>query len=152
MKPLDSLLRDHLALKDLEPRHLQTISGCSSNAVFQAGKLLFREGGDADKFYLIRQGRVALAITSPGKSPITVDTVGEGEFLGWSWLFPPYRWRFDARALEAVHAFAFDGKCLREKCEKDHELGYALMKIFSPLIIERLQAARLQILDVYRKG
>jgi CRP-like cAMP-binding protein len=80
---------------------------------------------------------------------LTIETLGEGDLLGWSWLFPPYRWQFDALAIEAVRAIAMDGKCLREKCEKDHDLGYDLMKRFSRIMTLRLQAARLQLLDIY---
>lgn len=152
MKALEPLILQHPSLKDLEPRHLELIAGCSTNAVFEAGRFVFREGEPADKFYLIRQGRVALEISGPGKGPIIVETVEDGEFLGWSWLFPPYRWTFDARAMEKTRAFALDGKCLRGKCEKDHDLGYEMMKLFSQVIIDRLQATRLQLLDLYQKG
>ncbi len=152
MKTIDTLLPQHPMLKDMDPLHLETIAGCASNVYFKSGDFMFREDGAADHFYLIREGAVALEIAGPGKSPIVVDTVGDGEILGWSWLFPPYRWRFDARVRENTHAFAFDGKCLREKCEKNHDLGYEVMKLFGQVIIERLQATRLQLLDVYRKG
>jgi CRP-like cAMP-binding protein len=72
-----------------------------------------------------------------------------GEVLGWSWLIPPYHWKFDARAIEQTRALALDGKCLRTKCEEDHDLGYELLKRFAQIMEERLQATRLQLLDVY---
>ncbi len=77
------------------------------------------------------------------------QTVAEGDVLGWSWLFPPYRWVFDAQALELTRALVFDGTCLRGKCEDDHNLGYELMKRFAHVVVQRLQATRLQLLDVY---
>jgi CRP-like cAMP-binding protein len=92
---------------------------------------------------------VALQVFVPQRGPITVETVAAGEVLGWSWLFPPYRWHFDAQALELVRAIAFDGQCLRNKCAEDHDLGYALMQRFAQIMLQRLQATRLQLLDVY---
>jgi hypothetical protein len=85
----------------------------------------------------------------PQRGPVTIDKIQEGEVLGWSWLFPPYQWHFDARALQLTRAVAFDGKCLREKCEKDARFGYDFVSRFSLVIMQRLQAARLQLLDLY---
>jgi CRP-like cAMP-binding protein len=137
-------------LKELEPRHLRILVGCASNVRFNAGQILFHEGEEANQFYMIRQGKVAIEILAPELGPITVQTVGEGDVLGWSWLIPPYRWRFDARAVELTRAIALDGKCLRQKSEEDHDLGYELLKRFSGIIVERLEATRLQLLDVYK--
>jgi CRP/FNR family transcriptional regulator, cyclic AMP receptor protein len=125
--------------------------GCSVNKIFEAGQFLFREGESADTFYVIRNGRVQVETFSPEHGPIIIQTEAEGEVLGWSWLVPPYHWRFDARATEQVRVIAIDGKCLREKCEEDHNLGYELMKRFALIIAERLEATRLQLLDVYGK-
>jgi CRP-like cAMP-binding protein len=99
---------------------------------------------------MIRQGKVAIEILAPELGPITVQTVGEGDVLGWSWLIPPYRWRFGARAVELTRAITLDGKCLRQKSEEDHDLGYELLKRFSGIIVERLEATRLQLLDIYK--
>jgi hypothetical protein len=97
----------------------------------------------------LRHGRVGLEITVPGRSAVTFQTLVAGEIVGVSWLFPPYRWTYDARALELTRAIALDAACLRGKCEQDHELGYDLMKRFVPVVVERLHATRMQILDVY---
>ena len=113
---------------------------------------IFREGQEADHFYIIRHGRIALEISSPNSEPIIIETISEGDVLGWSWLFPPYKWFLDARATKLVRAVALDGKCLREKCEDDPELGYELMKLFSRNIVKRLQATRLRLLDLYGSG
>jgi hypothetical protein len=78
-----------------------------------------------------------------------VNTVAEGEVMGWSWLVPPYRWHFDGKAIDFVRAIALDGKCLRTKCEKDHDLGYELLKRFSEMMSHRLDAARMQLIDLY---
>jgi len=152
METLEPILAQHPFLKGLEPKYLKLIVGCASNARFNAGQYLFREGEEANQFYMIRQGKVAVQISAAQRGVIAVQTIGEGDILGWSWLIPPYRWRFDARALELTRAIALDGKCLRTKSEEDHDLGYELLKRFSSVIAERLEATRLQLLDVYATG
>jgi cAMP-binding proteins - catabolite gene activator and regulatory subunit of cAMP-dependent protein kinases len=149
METLEPILAQHPFLKDLESQHLQLIVGCATNVRFDAGQFVFREGAEAKQFYIIRHGKVGLETFVPGRGPITIQTLGEGDVLGWSWLFRPYQWHFDARALELTRAIALDGECLRGKCEADHNLGYELVKRFAQVIMERLQATRLQLLDVY---
>jgi CRP-like cAMP-binding protein len=111
--------------------------------------MLFREGTPADRFFLIREGRIALEIDAPGRGPLTIETLQAGDVVGWSWLFEPYRWHLDGRAVSSTGLVAFDGACLRAKCEADHELGYALMQRFAECLIERLEATQLQLTDVY---
>ena len=149
METLEPILAEHPFLKGLESRHLQLIVGCASNVRFDAGQFIFREGEEANQFYIIRKGKVALDVHSPERGSVIIDTLGDGEVLGWSWLIPPYHWRFDAHAVELTRAIALDGKCLRNKCEEDHGLGYELLKRFAHIIEQRLQATRLQLLDVY---
>ena len=149
MESLEPILSEHAFFKDLPPDYLKIVVGCASNVKFDEGEFLFREGGDADKFYLIRHGRIALKIFTTHKGPVTLQTIGPGEVVGWSWLIPPYRWHFDAQAMETTRAIALDGKCLRGKCDDDHSLGYELMKRFAHIMEERLQATRLQLLDLY---
>jgi len=150
IQTLEPILAEHPFLKGLESQYIKLLVGCASNVRFNAGQYVFREGEEANQFYMIRQGKVALEIHAAERGPITVQTIGEGDVLGWSWLIPPYRWRFDARAMELTRAIALDGKCLRDKSEEDHSLGYELLKRFSNIIVERLEATRLQLLDVYR--
>jgi len=149
VETLEPVLTEHPFLKGLEPRYLKLIVGCASNVRFKADQFLFHEGEDADRFYMIRQGKVAVEIRAAKRASIIIQTVGEGEVLGWSWLIPPFRWRFAARAVELTRAIALDGKCLRTKSEEDHNLGYELLKRFCDIIVERLDATRLQLLDVY---
>jgi CRP/FNR family transcriptional regulator, cyclic AMP receptor protein len=151
MQTIEPLLAGHPFLKGLNPEHLKLIVGCSSNKIFAPDEFLFREGEEANTFFIIRSGRVKVETFSPKCGAITIQTEGDGEILGWSWLVPPYRWRFDAKAAEQTRVIAIDGKCLREKCESDHNLGYELMKRFALIIAERLEATRLQLLDVYGK-
>jgi CRP-like cAMP-binding protein len=151
METLEPLLAIHPFLKGLEPDHLKLIVGCALNKVFDPGDYLSHEGQDADLFYFIREGKVVVEIYSPLHGPIVIQTLTGGEILGWSWLVPPYHWRFDARAVEQTKAIVMDGKCLREKCEKDHDLGYELMKRFAEIIADRIEATRLQLMDIYGK-
>jgi CRP-like cAMP-binding protein len=113
------------------------------------GTFLLREGEPAERFYLIREGAVALEVHAPGRGSIVIETLGPGDVVGWSWLFAPYRWRLDGRAIGLTRVVGFDGACLRGKCERDHELAYQLMSRFAAIIVERLQATRFQLLDVY---
>lgn len=152
MKTLDAEVAGSPVFQSLSAAQLELIAGCGQNTGFEAGDYLFREGGQADTFYLLRHGRVQLEIFAPGRGAVTIQTVDEGDVVGWSWLFPPYRWHFDARALDPVRAVAFDGACLRGKCDDDHSLGYELLRRFSPVMLERLQATRMQLLDVYGNG
>ena len=149
MGTLEAILAEHPFLKGLDPAHIELIAGCASNVRFNKGDFIFREEDEADRFYLIRHGLIALDVFVPQRGPVTIDTIQEGEVVGWSWLFPPYRWHFDARALQLTRAVAFDGKCLREKCDKDAKLGYELVTRFSQVIMQRLQSSRLQLLDLY---
>ena len=146
---LEPLLRDHPFLKDLEPEYLALLAGCATNVRFGAGSFLFREGGAADRCFLIREGKIALEIAAPGHGAIIVQTLAAGDVAGFSWLLEPHQWQFDGRAVEPVHAFALDGTCLRGKCAEDPRLGFELTQLFARLAIQRLQATRLQLLDVY---
>jgi CRP/FNR family transcriptional regulator, cyclic AMP receptor protein len=146
---LEQLLADVPLLEGLTDGERALLAGCGGNVHFAAGERLFREGEPAETFFLVRHGSVALEAFVPTRGPVTIETIEAGEVLGWSWLFPPYRWHFDARALSTVRATAFDGVCLRGKCESDPRLGYRLMERFAQVLIERLQWTRLRLLDVY---
>jgi len=132
-----------------EPQ-LEVLTGCASQVRFAAGEFLFHMGADADVFYLVRHGRIGLELYTSERGPITVMTAGEGDVVGWSWIVPPFKWELDARAIEPSLVLQFDAACLRKKCEADHELGYEMYKRFAPIIAKRLQATRLQVLDVHR--
>jgi len=146
---LEPLLRDHPFLKGLEPEYLALLAGCAMNVRFGQGSFLFREGEPAEQCFLIREGKMALEIAAPGRGSIIVQTLGAGDVAGFSWLLEPHQWQFDGRAVEPVRAFALDGTCLRGKCNEDTRLGFELTQLFARLAIQRLQATRLQLLDVY---
>jgi CRP/FNR family transcriptional regulator, cyclic AMP receptor protein len=149
MEGLERILKEHPFFATFEPAHIELLAGCARNHRFAAGEYLFREGEPANEFFLIRNGKVALEIAAPGTAPIVFQTVDDGEIAGASWLVPPYRWMFDARAVTLTRAIGLDAKCLRGKCDADHHLGYEMMKSFLAILVKRLQATRLQILDGY---
>jgi CRP-like cAMP-binding protein len=149
MEGLERIIREHQFFRDLDPRFVALVVGCARNVRFEAGEYLFREGGEADQFYLIRHGRVALEMASPNDGAVTIQTLNEGELVGLSWFVPPYRWAYDARALALTRAVSLDAVCLRRKLEEDHDLGYEVMQRLVPVLIDRLQGTRLQMLDVY---
>lgn len=145
----DYVLGDQPFLKGLSPAHLVAIAECAHPVTFASGEYVFREGDSANHFYIITYGQVSLELHVPGRGSRVIQTVEKDEVLGWSWLFPPYRWHFDGRALTMIRAIDFNGLCLRGKCDADHDLGYALMQRFAQTMMARLQATRLQLLDVY---
>jgi CRP-like cAMP-binding protein len=130
-------------------KYLDFISGCAHNASFQKGEFLLFEGKSADAFYVIRHGQVALEVEAANKT-VVIQTVGEGQLVGWSWLVPPYMWHYDARAVTPVSALSFNAVCVRQKCEDDPAFGYEMFQHLTQLIVQRLMATRIQLIDVYQ--
>jgi CRP/FNR family transcriptional regulator, cyclic AMP receptor protein len=149
---LEPILSSHPFFHGLPESYLQLIAGCASNVRFEAGEKIFQSGEAANTFYIIRGGRVTVDIFIPGRGDVTIETLTEGEVLGLSWLFPPYIWRFNSRAMELTRAIALDGKCLRTKCEADPSLGYELLKRISSILMQRLEVTSMQLLDIYGTG
>ncbi len=149
MQSLEPFLAEHPFLKGMQKRHIELLVGCASNVRFEPGQSVFREGDEANEFYFIRHGKLALEVFRPHKGGIIVQTLGPGDVLGWSWLVPPYYRHLDCRAVELTRAIALDGACLRGKCDEDYELGYELMKRFAHLVEDEVTALRLQLLDIY---
>lgn len=152
MKELLEILEGRPFFHGMDAGHLKLLAACAALRSFEPDTYLLREHEPAGAFYLIRSGTVALQGASPGRDARTFMTLGEGDLLGWSWLVEPYRWHYDARAVTPVHTVHFDAGTLRERMERDPALGYDLLKRFTALIVERLQAARLQALDIYGDG
>jgi len=152
MEGLERIVKEHRFFEGLSDDFATLVTGCAKNVRFEAGDYLFREGGETTEYFLIREGRITLEMTAPGRGAVAFQTLGEGDIAGVSWLIPPYRWIYDARALERVRAVSIDATCLRRKCEEDHDLGYEMMKRFVPVLVERLHSTQLQILDVYGAG
>jgi CRP/FNR family cyclic AMP-dependent transcriptional regulator len=149
MKTLDQLIAATSLFAGARPDHLEVVAGCARNVHVEADTYLLREGQPADTFFLIRRGAVAVEVRGPGRGALVIETLAPGDAVGWSWLFEPYSWHLDARTIEACSLVAIDGACLRGKCDADHELGYELMRRFAAELVDRLQATRMQLLDVY---
>jgi CRP/FNR family transcriptional regulator, cyclic AMP receptor protein len=134
----------------MEEAQLRRVADCIKEvAEFPADQVIFRSGGVARSLYLIRRGDVALEVVAPGGGTRIVSTLHGGDALGWSWMFPPYRWAFDARAMAPTEAIVIDGEKLRQCAAADHELGYQVVWRVAREMADRLQATRLQLLDVY---
>jgi CRP/FNR family transcriptional regulator, cyclic AMP receptor protein len=146
------LLADHPFLSGLSREQLDQLAPWASRTTFHAGARVFSEGGRADRFWLIRDGQVALDIYVPGRGDVVVETVGPGSVLGWSWLFPPYQWHLGATAVEQTYAVVLDAAAVRKLCATDPWLGLALHQRFVGVVVDRLQATRLRLLDLYGGG
>ncbi|HSP64384.1 MAG TPA: cyclic nucleotide-binding domain-containing protein [Pyrinomonadaceae bacterium] len=130
----------------MDHEQLALLTDCAMCAHFKEGDVIIREGQPANRFYLIESGKVVLLSSMEHEQPLVVDTIGAGDLLGWSWIFPPHIWHFTARATEDTEAIFFCGELLRRYCERNHSLGYALFKRMSAVMIKRLQAAREKML------
>ena len=142
------LLAEQPALGDLPPEDIDLMAGCGHNEVFEAGAFLAHEGDAANHFFVVREGSVALELHAP-TGPLLIETIGSGDLVGWSWLFPPYRWAFDVEAVERTRVVLIEATCLRDKCDADPQFGYRVMRRFAHVMVDRLQSTRLRLLDLY---
>jgi CRP-like cAMP-binding protein len=149
MDNIQTQLAEHPFLRDLPAAHLREVAACARPASFAEDTYIFRAHEYADRFYLLHRGSAALRIHVPHLGPVPIQTIKSGEALGWSWLLPPYRWHFDARVIEPVEASAIDARMLRHLMDQQPELGYQMLKRVVEIMALRLQATRLQLLDVY---
>ena len=152
MQTIAEYLPQHPFFAGLDETSAALVAGCAVNTHFRPGQNLFHEGEPADTVYVIRRGRVSLEVRAPPGPAVVVDSAHSADVVGWSWLVPPHRWLFDARATEETSAIAFDGACLREKCDADPAIGYALLQRVVQVMSDRLQSARVRLLDLYGVG
>lgn len=148
---LEQAIAAHPFLIGMSEQHLRLLADCAIRTHFEAEKIIFREGETANRFYLIEQGEVVLEAASGENPAVAIETLRDGELLGWSWLFPPYVWHFTARTSAPTAAIFFYGTVLRESCEKDPTLGFELFKRMSEVMTRRLQNARNQFLEAAAK-
>ncbi len=146
---LEANVAAHPFLIGMSAHHIRLLADCAIRTEFERDYVIFREGEAANRFYLIETGRVALVSSADSESTVTIDIIGDGDLLGWSWLFPPYVWHFSARAVEPTTAIFFYGTVLRDYCEKDPSVGYELFKRMSEVMTRRLQSARTRLLQAY---
>ena len=148
-KEIRDLLVGHPFFDGMDPAIIDMIAGCGKNVLFHAGEHLAERDKEADCFYAIRHGTVASELHVPPAGRVTIQTARAGEIVGWSWIFPPYRWSVDLRATELVRAVHFDAACLKKKCEDDPATGYDIMKRFATLLGKLIDATQLQLMDIY---
>jgi CRP/FNR family transcriptional regulator, cyclic AMP receptor protein len=152
IEPLATRVALHPFLAGTNRAQLALLTACAMATHFKKGEAILHEGEFANRFYLVESGNVVLEFGGSFGEPVVIETIGAGDLLGWSWMFPPYVWQFTARAVEPTTAIFFYGTILREYCEKDHSFGYELLKRMSAVMIKRLQAARKQMLSVHMLG
>lgn len=141
-------LATHPFLHGMSGEQLAVLSGTARDVTFPARFRLFEDGGSACRFWLIQSGHVTLDLQVPGQGRMKIDTIGMGELLGWSWLFPPYQWAFGAVAACPVEAFEFDARAVRAQCEADPVLGHELTHRLARVLARRLQATRIRLISV----
>ena len=149
MNTVENIIGTHPFWKGLNPHYLHILRECAVYSRFGVGQRIFEAGGDAEHFYLIHKGYVALETFMPGKGRITLQTIGPGGSLGWSWMFPPYRWHFTARSTDITDAVCFGAPALRDYAEENHDFGYDLAMRVGRIVLERLQATRSLLADSY---
>jgi CRP/FNR family cyclic AMP-dependent transcriptional regulator len=149
LETLEEMIVKHPFWAGLNLHYLDLLKKCARFQRFEEGRSIFQEGGNADHFYLIQKGRVTLHAFVPGRGVVTVQTLGGGDALGWSWLFPPYQWHFSADSSDSTEAIIFDAKPLRDEAEENHDFGYELTKRVSKMLLQRLQGTRLLLVNFY---
>ena len=149
VEPLSTRVALHPFLAGMNHTQLTLLTDCAVARHFNANQTILREGEFANGFYLVETGKVALESETGFGKTIPIRILGAGNLLGWSWMFPPYVWQFTARAIEPISVLFFYAAILREYCEKDHSLGYELLKRISAVMVTRLQAAHDQMLSLY---
>lgn len=142
-------LSTHSSFHDMEPSYLAKLAGFGKEVSYNDGEVFMRQDEKANRFYVLQRGKVSIEIPSITGEPVSLGTISEDEILGWSWLFPPYKWSFEARALEDVTAIEFDADAVHAACREDHRFGYDIVLRISGAMMERLKAARLQLLETY---
>ena len=143
------VLSKHPFFKEFNDSQLNRIAEGSSFIQFNAGQFIFKEGEDAHQFYLILNGMVSLEVHVPNRGPVNIERIDAQDVLGWSWLYPPHRWHFDARAEEEITALNIDGKFLLKMIEEDHEIGFNVIRRIAMVMEHRLQSTRLKLMQVY---
>jgi len=149
MTTVEQLLAEHPFFLGLEPEHVSLLSGCATLSRVEGGEFLFREGEVARSFYVVRHGSVAVASITPHEGLVVIQTVSDGDVLGWSWLLPPFRWHFGAYAIEPTSLVGLDATCVRKKCQDDPKFGFEIMRRFAQIMASRLEATHLQLMNVY---
>jgi CRP/FNR family cyclic AMP-dependent transcriptional regulator len=147
---LDQLREKSALLQALTNTEVDLFESAATELRLSAGEVLFEEDGPADAFYIVVEGTIGLELTTPGKDPIVIQTLGAGDLVGVSWLFPPHRWNWRARAIVDSHLAAFDAALIRSKMEVNRDLALEVLTVVSREVAVRLHRTRVQLLDLYR--
>lgn len=137
-------------LTGLSPDTLRFLETNAIEAEFAANEVVFEEDDPADTFYVVEEGRIALEVELPSRGLVVIETLGGGELLGVSWLFPPAHWNWRARALVPTRAVGFDAAAVRGRCDEDIHLALHVYETVAAAAVRRLHATRLRLLDIYR--
>jgi CRP-like cAMP-binding protein len=147
---LDTLRERSRLLHALTNTEVELFAAASTELQLKTDEILFDEGGPADAFYIVDEGKVGLELTSPGKDPMVLQTLGPGDLVGLSWLFPPYRWNWRGRAIVDTRLVAFDAGVVREHIENNRDLALEVLTVVAGEVVVRLHRTRVQLLDLYR--
>ena len=150
IKSIKEVISNQPFFKGLDDQYLQLFAGCASNKRFIEGEFLLKENQPSTQFFIIKEGKVVIELFSGNKGTIRIQTLSDGDLVGWTWLFPPYKNQFDAMALTPTKVIAFEGNCLQKKCKDDYKFGYEMLSRVTAVIIERLRNTRLQLIDIYK--
>jgi CRP-like cAMP-binding protein len=149
METMEPILAAHPFFKGLEPRYLKLIVECASRQTFTPGQFLCQDNEEARKFYVVHHGRVAVEIYRVSRGAVTVQTIGEGEVLGWLWFDRPYHWHLDARALDLTRVISLEVQGLIDRCNQDHDFGYELMRRYAHHLAVQFRVTKAQLADFY---
>ena len=149
MKTVTQFVREHSLFAGMDQDQVDYVAGCGQLRRFKEGDYLTRENDPADYFFLLLEGRALIETHQHNLPAAPLLTINANDIVGWSWLIPPYRYQFDARATTNLRTVELNGRCIRDKCEGDPALGYELLKRLASVMVSRIHGARFQLLDVY---
>ena len=144
---IEQYLAELKLFSGLDAAYLKFLADCARRRELQTEEVLFRYGTPADRFFLVVKGAISVEVPAIEGPPVELQKPGPGEVMGWSWLIPPYRWNFQARAVEPCEVIEFDGEAVLQRCEDAPDFGYQILKRFSALMSERLEFARRKLMD-----
>jgi CRP/FNR family transcriptional regulator, cyclic AMP receptor protein len=149
MRDVAAEMHRHRFFSGMSDAMQDRLAGCSEFVSFAAGETILKEGAPANSFYAIRSGRVSVGVRTPNRGLAVIDTLHDGEILGWSWLIKPFRWTYEAVATEPVRAIEFHADCIRPYLDEEPAAGYELVTRIAGVMAERLQSAGLRLIDIY---
>ncbi len=149
-------LEDLRATSDLLARlnedEFEFFESAATELTLEPDEVLFRENGEARRFFIIAEGILALEVERPARPATSVQTLGEGALVGLSWRLAPHRWMWTARAMTQTRLAVLDAAFVMAECERNAELDRLMWEIVAREASQRLHHTRIQLLDLYGKG